>query len=151
MSRFIGEREPDRLADDLAVMLAQASDPRRNQHTSQGGPPPLVDLALAVLLPSSTPNATRVEVERDAAQTLAPQNSAGSLAGGLASAGSSSSRNDTTLTLGPFTQVVTDELVAEQPRPATGPPTGLVAPGPRSVHHPQKPPACVARSSAPPV
>jgi hypothetical protein len=83
MSSFIDDGGPDLRADNLAVMFAQASDPRRNQHASQGGSLPLVDLALAVLLPSSRLDATLVEVERDAAQRLALQDSADSLADGV--------------------------------------------------------------------
>ena len=102
MGSFIDDRGPDRLADDLAVMLAQASDPRRDQHAPQGGSLPLVDLALAVLLPSGRLDATPVEVERDAAQTLAPQDSADSLANGVGLGRFQLLANDATLTLGPF-------------------------------------------------
>jgi hypothetical protein len=102
MSSFIDDRGPDRLADDLAVMLAQASDPRRDQHATQGGSLPLVDLALAVLLPSSRLDATLVEVKGDAAQTLAPQDSTDSLADGVGLSRFQLLANDATLTVRPF-------------------------------------------------
>ena len=102
MSSFIDERGPDRRADDLAVMFAEPSDPRRDQHAPQGGSLPLVDLALAVLLASSRLDATLVEVERDAAQTLAPQDSADSLADGIGLSRFQLLANNATLTLGPF-------------------------------------------------
>jgi hypothetical protein len=121
MSSFIDDRGPDRLADDLAVMFAQASDPRRDQHASQGGSLPLVDLALAVSLSSSRLDATLVEVECDAAQRLTSQDSADSLAAGVGLGRFQLLANDATLTLGPFAQFGIDDLVAERPRPATGP------------------------------
>ena len=115
MSRFIDDRGPDRLADDLAVRFAQAIDPRRDQHAPQGGSLPLVDLSLAVLLPSSRLDATLVEVEGDAAQTLAPQHSADSLADRAGLSRFQFLANDATLTLGPFAEVVIDDRVAERP------------------------------------
>ena len=97
----VDDRGPDCLPDDLTVMLAQASDPRRHQHARQRGSLPLVDLALAVPLPSSRLDATLVEVERDAAQTLAPQDSADRLADGVGLSRFQLLTNDATRTLDP--------------------------------------------------
>jgi hypothetical protein len=102
MSSFIDDGGPDCLADDLAVMFAQASDPRRDQHAPQGGSLPLVDLAVAVLLPSSRLDAAPVEVERDTAQTLASEDAADSLADGVGLSRFQLLARDATLTLGPF-------------------------------------------------
>jgi hypothetical protein len=52
--------------------------------------------------PSSRLDATLVEVERDAAQTLAPQDSADSLANGIGLSRFQLLASDATLTLGPF-------------------------------------------------
>jgi hypothetical protein len=87
---------------DLAVVFAEAGDPRREQHAPQSGSLPPVDLALAVLLPSSRLDATLVEVEGDTAQTLAPQHSADSLADRVGLSRFQFLANNATLTLGPF-------------------------------------------------
>jgi hypothetical protein len=50
MSRFIDDRWPDPLADDLAVMFAQASDPRKDQHAPQGGFPCHLSIFLSPFL-----------------------------------------------------------------------------------------------------
>jgi hypothetical protein len=88
---------------------------RRYQHASQSGSLPLVDLAPAVLLTSSWLDAALVEVERDTAQSLTPQDSADRLADRVGLGRFQLLANDATLTLGPFAQVMIDDLVAERP------------------------------------
>src|SRR5215216_234886 len=56
---------------------------------------------------------------------LTTQDSADSLANGIGLSRFQLLANDATLTLGPFAQVVIDDLVAERPRPPAGPSTGL--------------------------
>jgi hypothetical protein len=91
-----------------------AGDPRRDQHAPQGGSLPLVGLALAVPLPSSRLDATLVEIEGDAAQTIASEDSADSLADGVGLSRFQILANDASPTRSALVEVLPDDLVAER-------------------------------------
>jgi hypothetical protein len=99
MSSFIDDRWPNRLADDLAVMLAPASDPRRDQHASQGGSLPHLSTLLSPFFPQAG-LMPRLLKSNAMLRKLSP--SADSLADGVGLSRFQFLANNATLTLGPF-------------------------------------------------
>ena len=116
MSGTVDDRWPRRLADHLAVVLAQTRNPGRDQHAAQRRP-----------CPSSACDwldAAIVEVEGDAADALTSQHSCSSLLDRLGLGWLDLLADDAIPPSPTLAQIVADDLVAERPRPSAGSLTG---------------------------
>jgi hypothetical protein len=112
MGGTVDDRGPRRVADHLAVVLPQTRNPGRDQHPAQRRPHP----------PAAPDrfDASIIEVEGDAAQTLAAQDSGGGLLDGLGLGWLDLLADDAIPPSPTLPQIVAVDLVAERPRPSAG-------------------------------